>query len=109
MVRSLLIQKEPRDWRGNWLTSLQEYELEINPTQLVKGHGLCKLAEEALDLQEEEEEGWDNEYDMLQREVLYIPALSNSWYNDLKYYLTHGSNPSHLDAVKIKDLRLKSF
>jgi hypothetical protein len=52
----------------------------------------------ALDLQEEEEEGRENEADMLQMDVLYIPTSTNSWYNDLKYYLTHGSSPSHLDA-----------
>ena len=55
---------------------------------------------EALDLKEEEEEGWENEADILQREVLYIPTQTNSWYNDLKYYLTHGSSPSHWDARK---------
>ena len=67
---------------------------------MVKGHGLCKLAAEALDWQEEEEEGWENEADMLEREVLYIPASTNSWYNDLKYYLTHGSSPNHMDSLK---------
>ena len=36
-VRSLLIQKEPRDIRENWLTLLQEYHLEITPANLVKG------------------------------------------------------------------------
>ena len=87
---------------------MQEYDLEIKPAKLVKGQGLCKLTAEALDLQKEEEEGWENEVDMLQREVLYIPASTNSWYNDLKYYLTHGSSPSHLDAQKRRALRLKS-
>ena len=45
---------------------------------------------------------------MLQSEVLYIPALTDSWYNDIKYYLTHGRSPSHLDARKKRALRLKS-
>ena len=61
---------------------------------------------EALDPQENEE-GWENEADMFEREVLYILALKNSWYNDLKYYLTHGSSPSHLDSQKKRALRLK--
>ena len=56
------------------------------------------LTVEALYLQKKEKEGWDNEVDMLQREVLYIPASTNLWYNDLKFYLTHGSSPSHLDS-----------
>ena len=47
MVRSLLIQKELGDRRGNWLTTLLEYDLEIKPAKLVKGQGLCKLTAEA--------------------------------------------------------------
>jgi hypothetical protein len=54
-VRSLLIQKEPGDRRGNWLTSFQEYDLEIKLAKLVKGKGLCKLAEEVVDPQNNEE------------------------------------------------------
>lgn len=74
---------------------------------MVKGQGLYKLVEKALDQQKEEEELWDNEIDMLQREFLYIPTSTDSWYNDIKYYLTHGSSPSHLDARKKLALRLK--
>ena len=80
--------------------SLQEYDLEIKPVKLVKGQGLCNLAAEALDPQENEE-GWENKVDMFEREVFYILASINSWYNDLKCCLTHGSSPSHLDAQKI--------
>ena len=65
--------------------------MEIKPAKLVKGQGLCKLTAEAQDPQMEQEEGWDNDVDMLQNEVLYIPSSTNSWYNDLKYYLTHGA------------------
>ena len=74
---------------------------------MVKGQGLCKLAAEAQDPQMEEEEGWDNEVDLMQSEVLYIPTSTNSWYNDLKYYLTHRSILNHLDARKKRALRLK--
>ena len=40
VVRSLLIHKHLGDRRGNWLTSLQEFDLEIKPAKLVKGQGL---------------------------------------------------------------------
>ena len=49
-VRALLIQKEPGDRRGNCLTTLQEYDLEIKPAKLVKGQRLCKLAVEAQNM-----------------------------------------------------------
>ena len=75
---------------------------------MVKGQGLRKLTAEALDPKKEEEKGWDNEVDLIEREVLYIPASTDSWYNDLKYYLTHGRSLNHLDARKKRALRLKS-
>ena len=53
IVISLLIQKEMRDRRGNWITYFQEYDLETKSEKLVKGQGLCKLEAEALDPQEE--------------------------------------------------------
>ena len=71
-VRALLIQKELGDRRGNWLTNLQYYDLEIKPSKLVEGQGLCKLMAEAQDPQIEVEGGWDNEVDLLQNKVLYM-------------------------------------
>ena len=56
-IRALLIQKDPGDWRENWITNIQEYDLEIKGTKFVKGQGLCKLVVEELDPQLEEEEG----------------------------------------------------
>lgn len=100
VVISLLIQKEPRDRRGNWLTTLQEYDLEIKPAKLVKGQGLCKLAWEAQDPQMEQEDELENKVDLMQSEVLYMLASTNSWYNDMKYYLTHRSSPNHSNAHK---------
>ena len=70
------------------------------PAKLVKGQGLCKLTVEAQDPQMEQQEGWEKKVDMLQNEVVYMSTLTNSWYNDMKYYLTHGRNPNHLDARK---------
>ena len=36
-VRSLLIQKELGERRGNWETTLQEYDLEFKPASIIKG------------------------------------------------------------------------
>ena len=45
-VRSLFVQKELGERRGNWVTALQEYDLEFNPASIVRGQGLCKLMAE---------------------------------------------------------------
>jgi hypothetical protein len=42
-VRSLFVQRELGERRGNWMMTLQEYDLEFKPTNIVKGQGLCKL------------------------------------------------------------------
>ena len=42
-VRKLLVQKELGEKRANWVTSLQEYDLEITLAQIMRGQGLCKL------------------------------------------------------------------
>ena len=42
-VRNLLVQKELGEKRANWVTSLQEYDIEITPAQIVRGQGLCNL------------------------------------------------------------------
>ena len=39
-VRSLFVQKELGERRGNWVTTLQEYDLEFKPSSIVKGKGL---------------------------------------------------------------------
>jgi hypothetical protein len=53
VVRNLLVQKELREKRANWVTSLQEYDLEITPTQIVRGQELCKLVVDSAAGQQE--------------------------------------------------------
>ena len=42
-VRQLLIQREVGEKRENWVTTLQEYDVEIHPAKIVKGQGLCRM------------------------------------------------------------------
>ena len=60
-VRSLFIQKELGERRGNWVTALQEYGLEFKLETIVKGKGLCKLMAES---QYNEDNNWDNEVEL---------------------------------------------
>jgi len=43
-VRSLFVQKELREGRCNWMTLLQEYDLEFKLRDTIKGLKLCKIA-----------------------------------------------------------------
>ena len=55
-VRSLFLQKQLGERRGNWVTTLQEYDLEFKPTCIVEGQGLCKLMVEGKNNEENEAE-----------------------------------------------------
>jgi hypothetical protein len=76
------------------MTALQEYDLEFKPTTIVKGQGLCKLATEAMDSEDQKEEGWKEEPILYAQQPPYVPTLENSWYNDLKQYLQHDTSPN---------------
>jgi hypothetical protein len=72
-VRSLFTQHEMGERRGNWMVVIQEFDLDIKPTKIVKGQGLCKLATEAQDMINTEDPGWKNELSLWCDEALYVP------------------------------------
>eukprot|EP00253_Pinus_taeda_P034208 PITA_34208 len=46
-IKDVLVQTNPEGRRGKWIASLLEYDVEIKPTELVKGQGLAKLMAES--------------------------------------------------------------
>ena len=57
-IWNVLIQKELGEKRAHWVMKLQEYDLEINPTKIVKGKGLCLLSSQSKDL-EDQQNNWE--------------------------------------------------
>jgi hypothetical protein len=49
---------------------VQEFDLDIKPTKIVKGQGLCKLAVEAQYLINAEDSRWENEFSLWYSEAL---------------------------------------
>jgi hypothetical protein len=93
--------------RGNWMTFVQEFDLDIKPVKLVKGQGLCKLVAESQD-QINEDPGWENELALWCSEDLYVPLGKESWYGKLIYLLHHETFPENLNPKERRALRLKS-
>ena len=85
-VRNLLIQKDLGEKRAPWMTTLQEYDIEIKPSTVVKGKGLCKLTAEAswLPTSNAKESNDDSLY---KREIYFYPPPQDSWYYDLRIFL----------------------
>ena len=49
-VKDVLSQSEGLGTRGRWIAKIQEYDLEIKPTKLVKGQGLAKMLTEGNEM-----------------------------------------------------------
>ena len=95
VVRSLFIQKELGERRGNWVTALQEYDLGFKRASIVKGQGLCKLMAEG---KENKENSWDNEAESHMVDVCPLFTAPDSWYRDLVHYLQEGYLPEHWNS-----------
>jgi len=106
-VRNLLVQKYLGEKRVNWITTLEEYDLEIKLAKIVKGKGLCKLGVESAYETIEEVEIYLNQ-DLFEREIYYTTITNEQWYHEIRYYLTHGTTPHYLDPKNKRSLRLRS-
>jgi hypothetical protein len=42
-IKYILVQPNSDGRRGRWLAKIQEFDLEVKPTKLVKGQGLERL------------------------------------------------------------------
>jgi hypothetical protein len=45
-MKNILVQPDIDGRRGKWIVKILEFDLEINPTNLIKGQGLAKLLAE---------------------------------------------------------------
>eukprot|EP00253_Pinus_taeda_P002829 PITA_02829 len=101
-VRQLLIQRELGEKRANWVTTLQEYDLEIKPAKIVRGQGFCRLLAGASNIPESS--------DTDQPETINQASVidSESQYVDLIFYLKNGYTPPNLSYKNKRAIRLKA-
>ena len=95
-VKSILTQQEVAvNNKATWVSKVQEFDLKIKPTKLVRGQGLCRLV-----FENEEEIGEE------QALVLFV-SLTNSWFSNITYYLTYGECLEHLTGKAKRTLKLR--
>jgi hypothetical protein len=46
-VKDILVEPDSDGRRGRWLSKIQEFDLEVKPTKIIKGQGLAKLLAES--------------------------------------------------------------
>eukprot|EP00253_Pinus_taeda_P005016 PITA_05016 len=99
-VRNLLVQKDVGEKRANWVTALQEYDIEIKPANIVRGQGFCKMLAGASQI---------SEIPSVEVQVCEVSLNDEeALYADIIYYLKNGYAPSYLDHTKKRALRLKA-
>jgi hypothetical protein len=101
------MQKELGEKRENWMTSIQEYYLEITIAQIVRGQGLCKLVVDSVEeLESQINTSIVNRHN--EKQINCAQTTPNSWYENIRFYLLHGFASRHLDPKNKRALRLKS-
>jgi hypothetical protein len=113
-VKDILVQADSDGKRGRWLAKIQEFDLEVKPTKLVKGQGLAKLLAESnfralgINNSQEEKEWVDvNELeDQIAENRIEEKFASSNWYKDIVTYLLTLKCPTELSPSKARMLKL---
>jgi hypothetical protein len=103
-VKDILVQPDNDGRRGRWLAKIQEFDLEVKPTKIIKGQGLAKLLSESnlkvLGINRLQEDEGFLEIDELDITVPTVEIqdkfLASSWYRDIVHYLLMLQCPSEL-------------
>lgn len=87
-IRDILIQLDNEGKRGGWIANFLEYDLEINPTKLIKGQVLALLLEESncKALEINYVTYINNQIDENNSQV-YPDYVQYEWYNDIIHFL----------------------
>ena len=81
--------------------------MEIRPTNIVKGKGLCLLTAQSND-PENQQIKWEWEETIPTGSVNAIETTTSEWYDHIKCFTNHGFSPKPLYSKKCRALRLKS-
>jgi hypothetical protein len=113
-VKDILVQLDSDGKRGRWLAKIQEFDLEVKPTKLIKGKGLAKLLAElnlrALDINFLQGEDGDTNLQESDDQTHPIKVegkfMSSGWYKDIVFYLLNLKCPDGLTPAKCRTLKL---
>jgi hypothetical protein len=114
VVKDILVQPDSDGKRGRWLAKIQEFDLEIKPTKLIKGKGLAKLLAEsnlrALDINCLQGEGENTHLQEPDNQTypnkIEEKFMSSRWYKDIVFYLLNLKCPDGLTPTKCRTLKL---
>jgi hypothetical protein len=104
IVKDILVQPDSDGKRGQWLSKIQDFNLEVKPTKLVKGQGLAKFLAEsnfrALRINHLDSHGYIPDMEELDDQTPTVQIKdkfsSSDWYRDIVSYLLTLQCPSDI-------------
>jgi hypothetical protein len=111
-MKDILVQPNIDGRRGRWIAKILEFDLEINPTKLVKGQGLAKL----LDESNCEALGVNSVNTCSGSQRVEFPShhsqnglslVECAWYRYILYFLQELKPSDRMGKSKARDIKLK--
>ena len=108
------MQSDVEEKRGKWIAKIQESDLDIKPTKLVKGQGLAKLLIESnfqalgISLLAPVDEVTEETDQIKTKSAIKYKFLCSDWYQDIIHYLCLFSCPPSINRAKYRALKLKA-
>ena len=106
-MNGILTHPDLEGKRAKWIVVLLEYDIEINPTKLIKGQVLEKMMTnsncESLQLN-----FLTSHSNQIDTEMQVMPYFSISpWYSDIVYVLQNLQAPARLRKIRSRSVKLK--
>lgn len=76
--------------KGAWIAKIQECDIKIKPTKLVRGNALCKAIVKNKTIGESKESG--------EKQLVLAVGLYDPWFENISYFLTYGECPEGLNV-----------
>jgi hypothetical protein len=113
VVKEILIQSDIDGRRSRWIAKILKFDLDINPTKLIKGQGLSRLLAEynckvlgVSFINECSENQQAEPYDT--NAYAYPPLVGCPWYKDVIYFLQELRPPDGMQRNKARDFKAQS-
>ena len=102
-IKDVFSQQEVSGRRCRWINRIQEFNIEIQITKLVRGQGLAKLmAESNLDANQINMVTEDLKSDLCDMDQC-------EWYTNVIFYLQHVEAPPHLIENEKRNTKLQAI
>lgn len=99
-IREYIMEDDITEKRANWITKILEYDVDIRPTKLVRGRGLCEYKVQECEPRDDEA--------ATEETVMLLPVPNDSWIDKRKQFMKIEIFPEDLPSTKRRFYRLQN-